>query len=84
MELNFIFFFVAMLMGFGFIACSIFKLTNYFYSDQNVKTEYHQIIERTFIRGTTKYKIGKDQTGFALLLTIRILFAKLSTYTTTF
>lgn len=36
-------------IGFGFIACSIFILTNYYFADQNVKTESHKIIDRTWL-----------------------------------
>jgi len=34
------------LIGFGFIACSIFILTNYYLADSNIKTESYEIIDR--------------------------------------
>lgn len=34
------------IIGFGFIACSIFMLVNYYFADQNVKTESYEIIDR--------------------------------------
>jgi hypothetical protein len=37
------------LIGFGFIACSIFILTNYYFADQNLKTESYEIIDRTWL-----------------------------------
>ncbi len=49
------------LCGFGFMACSIFMLTNYYFADQNVKTESYKIIERTWIRGGTKYKSKREK-----------------------
>ncbi|WP_344730724.1 hypothetical protein [Corallibacter vietnamensis] len=37
------------IIGFGFIVCSIFMLTNYYFADQNVKTESYKIIDRTWL-----------------------------------
>ena len=54
------------IIGFGFIACSLFMLTNYYFADQNVKTESYKIIERTSIQGGTKYRIGKKQPVFTI------------------
>jgi len=54
------------IIGFGFIACSIFILTNYYFADQNVKTESYEIVDRTSIRGTTKHRIGKEQPVFTI------------------
>ena len=36
-------------IGFGFIACSIFMLTNYSFADQSVKTESYKIVDRTWL-----------------------------------
>ena len=37
------------IFGFGFIACSMFMLTNYYFADQNVKTESYEIVDRTWL-----------------------------------
>lgn len=37
------------IFGFGFIACSIFMLTNYYFADQNAKKESYKIIDRTWL-----------------------------------
>lgn len=54
------------IIGFGFIACSMFMLTNYYFADQNVKTESYEIVDRTSIRGTTKGRIGEEQPVFTI------------------
>ena len=36
-------------IGFGFIACSIFMLSNYYFADQNTRTESYKIIDRTWL-----------------------------------
>ena len=54
------------LVGYGFIACSIFMFTNYYFADQNVKIESYKIIDRTTIRGTKKSGIGKEQPVFTI------------------
>ena len=54
------------LIGFGFIFCSIFMLTNFYFADQNVKTESYEIVDRSSIRGTTKGRIGKEQPVFTI------------------
>lgn len=54
------------LIGFGFIFCSIFMLTNFYFADQNVKTESYEIVDRTSIRGTTKGRIEKEQPVFTI------------------
>ena len=54
------------IIGFGFIACSIFMLTNYYFADQKSKKESYKIVERTFIRGGTKYRIGEKQPVFTI------------------
>ena len=37
------------ILGFGFIACSVFMLTNYYFADQKTKKEYCKIIHRTWL-----------------------------------
>ena len=37
------------IIGFGFILCSVFMLTNYYFADQNVKSETYKIIDRTWL-----------------------------------
>jgi hypothetical protein len=53
-------------IGFGFIACSIFMLTNYYFADENVKTESYEIVDRTFIRGTKKTGLAEKQPVFTI------------------
>jgi len=36
-------------IGFGFITCSIFMLTNYYFADQSVKTESYKIVDRSWL-----------------------------------
>lgn len=35
--------------GFGFLACTIFMLTNYYLADEKTTTQNHEIIDRTFL-----------------------------------
>ena len=44
--------------GFGFIVCSIFILTNYYFAEQNVEKKSYEIIRRTWIKGGSKYSTG--------------------------
>ena len=53
-------------IGFGFIACSIFMLTNYYLADKNSRTESYKIIDRTSIPGGTKYRIGERRPVFTI------------------
>ena len=53
-------------IGFGFIACSVFMFMNYHLADQKSKKESYEIVERTFIRGGTKYRIGEQQPVFTI------------------
>ncbi len=55
------------IIGFGFIVCSIFMLTNYYFADENLKTESYEIVDRTWIQGTgTKYHYGEKQPVFTI------------------
>ena len=54
------------LIGFGFIFCSIFMLTNFYFADQNIKIESYKIVDRTSIRGTTKVRIGEELPVFTI------------------
>jgi len=53
-------------VGFGFIGCSLFMLTNYYLADKNSKTESFKIVDRTSIRGGTKYRVGEEQPVFTI------------------
>ncbi|UAM97807.1 RnfABCDGE type electron transport complex subunit D [Polaribacter litorisediminis] len=55
------------IIGFGFIACSIFMLTNFYFAGKEVKTENYEIIGRTTIRGTTKGRTDKEQPVFIIV-----------------
>ena len=44
------------IIGFGFMACSIFMLTNYYFADQSVKTESYKIVDRTWL----PERVGKN------------------------
>ena len=54
------------IIGFGFIACSIFTLSNYYFAESNTKTESYEIIDRTWIQGGTKYRRNKKQPVFTI------------------
>ncbi len=44
-------------IGFGFIACSIFMLSNYYFADQNTRTESYEIIRTSSLASGGKYRI---------------------------
>lgn len=77
-------------IGFGFIGCSFFMLTNYYLADKNARTESYRIVDRTSIRGGTKYKIGEEQPVFTInyngiekeLVFNNQFFDKMNQYTT--
>ena len=52
--------------GFGFIVCSIFILTNYYFAEQNVEKKSYEIIRRTWIKGGSKYSTGEKQPVFTI------------------
>lgn len=54
------------IIGFGFITCSIFTLSNYYFAESNTKTESYEIIDRTWIQGGTKYRRNKKQPVFTI------------------
>ncbi|MDO5970226.1 hypothetical protein Q4Q35_10445 [Flavivirga aquimarina] len=55
------------IIGFGFIFCSVFMLTNYYLADKTVKTESFKIIDRTWIQGGgTKYHYGEKLPVFTI------------------
>ena len=54
------------LFGFGFIICSIFMLTNYYFAENEVEKKSYKIIKRTWIQGGSKYTIGEKQPVFTI------------------
>ncbi|RCW91993.1 hypothetical protein [Winogradskyella arenosi] len=44
-------------IGFGFITCSIFMLSNYYFADQNTRTESYEIIRTSSLASGGKYRI---------------------------
>lgn len=63
----YLFSFMHYIISFGFITCSIFMLINFYFADQNLKTESYKIVDRTWIQGTgTKYHYGEKQPVFTI------------------
>ncbi len=54
------------IIGFGFFVCSIFMLTNYYFADQNVKTESYKIIDRTWLPERVGKTGSKKQPVFTI------------------
>ena len=52
--------------GFGFIICSIFMLSNYYFAEKNVEKKSYEIIRRTWIKGGSKYSTGEKQPVFTI------------------
>jgi hypothetical protein len=44
------------LFGFGFIACSIFMLTNYYFADKTIVKEKFEILERSSLPGSKYHR----------------------------
>ncbi len=53
------------LCGFGFIACSIFTLSNYYFADKTAIKETYEIVERTSLLGS-KYHRDEMQPAFKI------------------
>jgi len=53
-------------IGFGFIACSIFMLTNYYFADQNTRTESYEIIRTSSLASGSKYRIDVRKPTFRI------------------
>ena len=54
------------IIGFGFIACSVFMFMNYHFAEKKSNKESYKIVKRTFIRGGSKYGIGEEQPVFTI------------------
>ncbi|RNC86365.1 MAG: hypothetical protein ED556_08715 [Winogradskyella sp.] len=54
------------LIGFGFIACSTFMLSNYYFADKKVETQSYEILNRTYIQGTKKSGLSEKQPVFKI------------------
>jgi hypothetical protein len=53
------------LFGFGFIACSIFMLTNYYFADKELIKETFEIVERSSLSGR-KYRRDERKPTFQI------------------
>ena len=53
-------------IGFGFIACSIFMLSNYYFADQNTRTESYEIIRTSSLASGGKYRIDVKTPTFRI------------------
>ncbi|WP_299887161.1 hypothetical protein [uncultured Lacinutrix sp.] len=53
-------------IGFGFIACSIFMLSNYYFANQNIKTESFEIIHTSSLASGGKHTVDVKTPTFRI------------------
>jgi len=54
------------IIGFGFIACSIFMLLNYYFTDQNIRTESFKIVKTSSLPSGSKFRINVNTPTFEI------------------
>ncbi|EDM42896.1 hypothetical protein SCB49_11387 [unidentified eubacterium SCB49] len=80
------------IIGYGFIACTIFMLVNYYFAEQNIKTESYKIIDRTWLPERVRVRVihSEKQPVFTIdykgkrkeLVFNSQFYEKMNTYTT--